>query len=198
MAVLDQRTHEAEEERQKQGADMAAVDIGIGHEDDLAVAQLCEIEIVAEARAEGGDHRGEFVVAVDAVETRLFDVQHLAPERQDRLMTAVAALLGGAACGITLDDVDFSVGRVLFDAVRQLARQGSGIQCGLAARHFARLLRSLAGARGGLRLLDNSAGHLRIFLEEGHQLFGDHRVDQCTHIAVAELGLGLALELRLL
>ena len=113
-------------------------------------------------------------------------------------MTAVAALLGGAACGITLDDVDFSVGRVLFDAVRQLARQGSGIERRLAARHFARLLRSLAGTRGGLRLLDNSAGHLRIFLEEDHQLFGDHRVDQRTHIAVSELGLGLALELRLL
>ena len=113
-------------------------------------------------------------------------------------MTAVAALLGGAACGITLDDVDFSVGRVLFDAVCELARQGSGIERRLAARHFARLLRSLAGTRGGLRLLDNSAGHLRIFLEEGHQLLGNHRVHERSHVAVAELGLGLALELRLL
>ena len=113
-------------------------------------------------------------------------------------MTAVAALLGGAACGITLDDVDFSVGRVLFDAVCELARQGSGIERRLAARHFARLLRRLTGAGRGLCLLDDGTGDLRIFLEEGHQLFGDHRVDQRTHIAVAELGLGLALELRFL
>ena len=49
MAVLDQRTHEAEEECQQQGADMAAVHIGIGHQDDLAVTQLCEVKIITEA-----------------------------------------------------------------------------------------------------------------------------------------------------
>ena len=113
-------------------------------------------------------------------------------------MTAVAAFLGGAACGITLDDVDFGIGRVLFDAVRQLARQRSGIQCGLAAGHLTRLFRGLAGTRGGLRLFDDGAGHLRVLLEEGHQLLGNHCVHQCTHFAVAQLGLGLALELRFL
>ena len=198
MAVLDQRAHEAEEECQQQGADMAAVHIGIGHQDNFAVTQLCEVKIITEARAERGNHRSQLVVAVNTVETRFFDVQHLAPQRQDRLMTAVTAFLGGAACGITLDDVDFGVGRVLFNAVRQLARQGSRIQCRLAAGHLARLLCSLAGTRGGLRLFNNGAGHLRVLFEEGHQLLGNHRVHQRTHFAVAQLGLGLALELRFL
>ena len=40
VSLLDERTHEAEEERQKQRADMRAVDIGIGHDDDFVVAEL--------------------------------------------------------------------------------------------------------------------------------------------------------------
>ena len=113
-------------------------------------------------------------------------------------MAAIAAFLGGAACGITLDDVDFGIGRVLFDAVRQLARQRSGIQCGLAAGHLTRFFCGLAGTRGSLRLFDDGARYLRVLLEEGHQLLGNHCVHQRTHFAVAQLGLGLALELRFL
>ena len=55
MALLDERTHEAEEEGQQQRADMAAVDIGIRHDDDLAVPELFEIKLVADACAERGD-----------------------------------------------------------------------------------------------------------------------------------------------
>ena len=40
IAVLDEGPHEAEEEGQQQGADMGAVHIGIGHDDDLVIAEL--------------------------------------------------------------------------------------------------------------------------------------------------------------
>ena len=38
-ALLDERAHVAEEERQQQGADVRAVDVGVAHQDDLAVAR---------------------------------------------------------------------------------------------------------------------------------------------------------------
>ena len=40
VAALDQLRHLAEEEGQKQRADMRAVHVGVGHDDDLVVAQL--------------------------------------------------------------------------------------------------------------------------------------------------------------
>ena len=47
MPVLDDRAHLPEEEGEQQRADMRAVDVGVGHDDDLVVAQLLEVEFVA-------------------------------------------------------------------------------------------------------------------------------------------------------
>ena len=38
IALLDERTHEAEEEGQHKGADVRTVNVGIGHDDDLVVS----------------------------------------------------------------------------------------------------------------------------------------------------------------
>ncbi len=40
MAALDELAHLAEEERQQQRADMRPVDVGVGHQNDLVIAQL--------------------------------------------------------------------------------------------------------------------------------------------------------------
>jgi Tfp pilus assembly PilM family ATPase len=81
------------------------------------------------------------------VEARLLDVEDLAAQRQDRLELAVAALLGGAAGRIALDDVDLAQRRILLLAVGELAGQAHAVEHALAARHLARLARRLAGAR---------------------------------------------------
>jgi hypothetical protein len=108
-AVLHQLRHLPVEKRQQQRADVRAVHVRIGHDDDLVVAQLFEIEralalAVADARADGGDHRADFVVLKHLVQARLLDVDELAANGQDRLELPVAPLLGRAAGGITLDD----------------------------------------------------------------------------------------------
>src|SRR5262249_7925953 len=56
MAAVDQARHLPVEERQQQRSDMGAVDVGVGHDDDLVVAQLFGIELVApDTGAERGD-----------------------------------------------------------------------------------------------------------------------------------------------
>ena len=79
VALLHKRLHKAEEEGQKQRADMRAVDVGIRHDDDLSIAQLGNIEFLADAAAKRRDNRHQLLVAVHLVEPRLFHVQHLAP-----------------------------------------------------------------------------------------------------------------------
>ncbi len=49
-AGLDHGAHVAEEQGQQQGTDVRAVDVGVGHEDDLAVASLRQVEGTARAR----------------------------------------------------------------------------------------------------------------------------------------------------
>ena len=103
---------------------MRAVDVGVGHDDDLVIAQLVDVELIpADAGAERHDQRADFLRRQHLVETRALHVQDLAAQGQDRLGAAVAALLGGAASGVTLDQEQFGLRRVLFLTVGQLARQ---------------------------------------------------------------------------
>src|SRR3990172_5354983 len=99
VAALDQLTHVAEEEGEVEGADVGAVHVGVGHDDDAVVAELGGVELLAEAGAEGGDHRLDRLVGEHLVGAGLLDVEDLAEQGQDRLEAAVAALLGGGAGG---------------------------------------------------------------------------------------------------
>src|SRR5262249_55507871 len=91
------------------------------HDDDLVVADFFDVEVFADARTERGDQGADLGEAEHLVQARFFDVQDLAAEREDRLAPAVAALLGGAAGRVALDDEQLREGRVLFLAVGEFA-----------------------------------------------------------------------------
>ena len=55
VAVLDKGAHVSEEEGQDQRGDVATVHVGIGHDDDLVVAQLGEVERLAILLGADGD-----------------------------------------------------------------------------------------------------------------------------------------------
>ena len=149
------------EEGQQQRADMGAVDVGVGHDDDLVVAQLVGGEFVgADAGAERGDQRADLLRRQHLVHARAFDVEDLAAQRQHRLEFAVAALLGGAAGGIALDDEQFGFGRVAFLAIGELARQRGDAERAFAG-HFAGLARRLARRRRLDHLADDDLGFRR-------------------------------------
>jgi hypothetical protein len=52
VATLDELGHLPEEEGEQQSADVAAVDVGVRHDDDTVVTQLVDLEVVlADTRA---------------------------------------------------------------------------------------------------------------------------------------------------
>ena len=197
IALLDERAHEAEEEGQHQGADVRTVDVGIGHDDYLVVSELIDVKLVADARAQRGYDGCKLIVAVDLVRARLFDVEHLAPQGEDGLEARVATLGRRAACRVALDDVQLCKRRVALVAVAQLVRHLTGLQPRFSAHGFARLSRCLAGAGGGHRLVEYRLADGGVFFQKLLELIADDIVDERAHLAVAELCLGLTLELRL-
>src|SRR5207249_8041533 len=100
-------------------------------------------------------------VREDLVDPVLLGVDDLPAQRQDRLVRLVARLLRGAAGRVALDDeqlrelgvAHLTVGELL----RDLAAEGA-----LAAGQVAGLARSLPGARGRDRLLEDLVGRLRV------------------------------------
>ena len=177
---------------------MRAVDIGIGHDHDLVIARLGDVPLLREAAADRRDERADLGVREHAVHARLLDVEHLATQRQDGLRAAVASRLGGTTGGVALDEVDLALGGIAARAVAQLARQGEPVHdAALLARVVARGAGRLAGAVREERLLDDRLRDGGVLLEERHQLLADDARDDTVHLAVAELRLRLALELRL-
>ena len=74
MTRGDEDLHVAEKECQDQRADVRTVDVGVRHNDDLAVAQLSNIEFRSDAATERGNHGPNFLVAQHLVVTRFLDV----------------------------------------------------------------------------------------------------------------------------
>jgi hypothetical protein len=132
------------------------VDIGICHDDDAMVPQFFEIELVRpDTAADRSDQRLDLSVAQEFVEPRLFNVQQLTADRQDRLIPAVAALLGGTAGGVTLNDLDFALGWVPFRTVRQLAGQREPVESAFPLGQLTGTLGGFAAARSQQRLVDD-------------------------------------------
>lgn len=92
---------------------MRAVLIGIGEDDDFVVFEVGEVEILVDGRAERGNQRTELLVAQHLIQPLLFGIEGLAAQGENRLIAAVAPLLGAAACGIALDDEQLIVFRLL-------------------------------------------------------------------------------------
>ena len=61
VALVDYLAEMAEIKRQKQGADVAAVNIGIGHNYNAMIARFCRIERVADSRPHSDNQRFNFL-----------------------------------------------------------------------------------------------------------------------------------------
>ncbi len=173
---------------------MAAVDIGVGHDDDLAVPELGDVEVLADAAAEGGDECADLLEAEHLVDAGLLDIEDLALEGEDGLGLDIASLGGAAAGGVTLDQVELGALEVLGLAVPELVWHGAGFEGGLAACELAGLAGGLAGLRGEHALQAEPLGLAGVFLHPDLERLGDGRADEALDLGVEQLLLGLVVE----
>src|SRR4029079_174462 len=186
------------EERQQQRADVRAVDIRVGHDDNAVIAQFVGIELLdTNPATERRDHRLDLVAAQHLVEAGFLDVQDLALDGEDRLKLAIASLLRRPAGRFTLDDVEFALCRIALLTVGELAGQTAAVEGALAADEIAGLSRRFARSCGVDRFADDPLGDGGILFEKLPELVVDDRFDDSLDLGVAQLRLRLTLELRL-
>ena len=200
VAALDQALHLAVEKREEKRADVGAVHVGIRHDDDLVVAGFGGIEAadgfvaLADTGAAGGDEGADFLVGQNLVEAGLLGVDEFAAEREDRLETAVAALLGGAAGGVALDDVELGEGGIAFGAVGEFAGEAAAVE-GAFADGLAGLAGGFAGAGAVKGLIDDLFGDREVGLEILHEALVGDGADDALNLGGEEFDLGLGFEL---
>src|SRR5262249_29866280 len=198
--------HLPEKEREKQGPDMAAIHVGVSHEDDLMVPGLADVErvfvrlfalfaVAADAGPEGHDQRPNLVAREHFVEARLLDVENLAFQWKNRLKLAVAPLLRRSAGRIALDDVQLAQRRIFLRTVGQLAWKRTPIKRALASDELFCLSRRFTRPSRIDRFSDHLSGHRWVLFEIGPECFVDRRFDDPFHLAIAQLGFSLSFEL---
>ena len=181
IALVDEGGRQAVEHGQHQGADLVAVHIGIGTDDDLVVPQVVQIEgrqllVVLAAQLDAAAHHldevHDDVRLEDAGIVGLEAVQDLAADGHDGLILAVAALLDGTHSRIALDDIQLAAGSVLGAAVHELLHPVGEVDLG-GERLFDALAR-LFGVFPALLvdqdLLADLLGFLRLFEEVDFQI----------------------------
>ena len=107
VAVFDDFRHLPVEEGEQQSANVGPIDIRIGHDDDLVVAQFLQIKLVANAGAHRLDQRADLFGGNDPVKPGAFHIQDFTLQWQNSLKLAVAAVFGRAASRIALDQKQF-------------------------------------------------------------------------------------------
>src|SRR5690606_5315678 len=150
----------------QQRANVRTVDVGVGHDDDPAVATLAEVLIGADADADGRDHVADFFAGEDFVFTRLVGVDDLGAHREDRLVFAQAARLGRAAGRVAFHGVELALVDVFAGAVAELAGEAAAAEDAFAvADELAGLAGRFAGLGGEDSLLDHRFGGAGILFE---------------------------------
>ena len=110
---------------------------------------------------------------------------------------AVAALLGRATRGVTLDNVDFTQRWVFFLAVGQLAGQAHAVEHTFAPRHLPRFARGLSSAGGVDDLAANDLGVVGALLQIVPQHLAHNVFDWGAYFARYQFVFGLTGELGL-
>jgi hypothetical protein len=148
---------------------------------------------------DAGAHRlnegADLAAGQHAVEAGALDVQDLAPQRQDRLIMAVAALLGRAAGRVTLDQEQLGLGGIALLTVGELAGQGAMSIAPLRRVSSRAFLAASRAAAASITFWMTELGDVGILLEPFGQLVGDQAFER---LATSELtSLSLVCELNL-
>ena len=196
VAALDELRHLAVEERQQQRADVRAVDVGVGHDDDAVVAQLADVEVVAPMPVPSAVMSVPISCEPSILSRRARSTFRILPRSGRiawKLRSRPCLAEPPAESPSTMKSSDLR--RVALLAVGELARQAGDVERALAAGHLARLARGLARGRGLDDLADDHPGLRRVLLEPARQAVADHARDDRLHLGADQLVLGLRAEL---
>ena len=121
MSALDKLLHLAVEEGEDQRPDVRAVHVCVGHDDHSVVTELRDVELVADAGSDRGDHRLDLEVREHLVDPVLFGVDDLPAQRQDRLEETITSVDRRAAGRVALHEEKLGGLRIVDLAVGELA-----------------------------------------------------------------------------
>ena len=198
MSLFNQLRHETVKECKQQGTDMGAVHIGIGHDDDFVVTKLADIKVFMDTRTERGNHSLDFRIGINLVQSCFFHIQNFSSKGKNCLGCTGSCRLGAAARGISFDDVNFAIFRILIGAVSQFSGQRHAFQSRFSSGKLSCLSCRFPCSLRQNGFFADGLGNVGVLLQVVSKLLGNNIVHSSSCFGVAELLLGLTFKLRLL
>src|SRR3989344_1604939 len=159
------------------------------------IAQFGDVEDVADGGAQAQYQIFDRLAGEHFVQPRALDVEYLAAQRQYRLDAAIPALLGRAACRVSLYDKQFRLRRLFALAVGKFAWQTETLHRALAQNRVFGRLGGLARLKRQHRFADDGPRVLGLLLQKHGKRLAKDGVYSSTRLNGAELGFSLALKL---
>src|SRR5699024_4766801 len=176
---------------------MSSIYIGIGHNDDLVVPQLTDVEILMYSCSESCDHGFDLCIGINLVQPCLLYIQNLSSQRKNCLSSYASGSLCRSSSRVSLYNIDFTLAWILVHAVCQLARQGHTIQLRLPSGQLSGLSGSISGPLRKNGFLHDNLCYCRILRQVNLQLAADNIVYSASGLAVSQLLLCLSFKLRI-
>ncbi|MNB93851.1 hypothetical protein D3C75_409920 [compost metagenome] len=175
MAVLHQRAEVLHEQRAQQSGYVQPIGVRIRQNTNLTVAQLAQI-VTVRIHADRHGNVVHFLRGQHFIGRDFPGIKDLALQRHDRLIFAIARLLGRTARRVSFDKEQLGTIQILRGAVRQLARQRRTAG-ELFTYHFLRRTHSALGA--GDRQFRQQFGDLNILVQPQAKGIFHHARDEC-------------------
>ena len=196
MTVINQFRHKAVKEGEKQGVDMAAVHIGIGHQDDFIIAQLGDVKVIAvsfrETAAEGINHGFDFRIGQNLVNAG-FSTFRILPLMGESPGRTIPCRLGAASGGISFHDENFTSGRSRDSQFASFPLESKENFCLVSMFVFAFFF-GFPDFGSFFRTAYDTFQCFQISVKIAGDFVSRHLADHLGGILVIQLGLGLSLK----
>jgi len=180
----DQLLHVAKENVSNNVADVRAVHVGVGHQNDLAVTNFRRIEIfLRDAGAERGDQAANFFVRQHLVVARFFHVENFSLSAGWPGSGGRGLCFGGAACGFSFDQEKFAAVGIALGAVGEFAGSPPPSSAPLRRVRVA-ALRRLRGPGSVDGFVDDLFRDGGVLLEEPSEPLVDHGLHNASDIGI--------------
>ena len=150
------------------------------------------------SRSKSGNHCAYLGISIDSVKSGFFYVQNLSSQRKDCLVRFIPGLFCRTSGGISLNDINFTVFRILIWTVCQFSRKSHTVENWFSTGHLSGFSGRIPCSFCKNGLFTDNLCNRRILLKEIGKLFAYNRINGCSGLTVAQLLFGLSFKLRFL
>ena len=144
------------------------------------------------------DHSFDLSIGINLIQSCLLNIQNFSTKRKNCLCSTASCSFGTASRRISLNDINFTVGRILIRTVSQLSGKTHTLQRCFSPCKISCLSGCISCSLSQNGFFTDQLGNCWILLKEISKLFADNIINSTSCLCISKLLFGLSFKLRIL